>query len=358
MRIPDLTPEELALVAEHSPRVKLLFSIPQLEPIVKNPFMLRLLEDRRILLEPAALPPVATEIEVCEVWWDRLIGSGGTLGRGRQQALIELGKRAMRHPGRRLLSEGITAEVLTSLESDRVLLRDADRDVYRFSHDLIEDWVFYRVLNQQRDDLAAYLRDIGQPLGLFRAIQLLGASLLEKEETAVWMQLIAQLEEAIDLAPRWRQALLTAPLLSLRARELLTRAEPLLVGGDARRLIDLLVAVRTVEVSPDFSLFPAAAVLSESTDELLPLLMTSPIPRWHVWLPFMGWLLEHIARLPTVVGPEIVKVMQIWQEKTPEGSVHRKEIGKIALSWLRELEGLDRPLYEEIEDDGYDSYPV
>jgi hypothetical protein len=95
LRIPELTAEESAFIAEHSPRLKPLFSLPKLEPIMKNPFMLSLLQDPRMLLDPDALPPVATEIEVSEVWWERLIGRGGTLGRARQQALLELGKRAM-----------------------------------------------------------------------------------------------------------------------------------------------------------------------------------------------------------------------------------------------------------------------
>jgi hypothetical protein len=266
----------------------------------------------------------------------------------------------LRSAGRPLLSGGIPAEVLTSLESDRVLLRDADRDVYRFGHDLLEDWVFYRVLNQQREELTAYLRDISQPLGLFRAVQLLGASLLEKDETAVWMQLITRIEQTVDLAPRWRQALLTAPLLSVRARNLLMKIAPLLAAEDAGRLIDLLVALRTVEVDPDFSLLPIPieAALHESSDALLPLLMISPVPRWHVWLPFMGWLLERLDRLPPDVRPEAVKLMEIWQQKTPEGSVYRGEIGKIALSWLRGLERWDKNLYEDIEDAGHDPYPV
>ncbi len=116
--IPELTSEELTLIAEYCPRLTPLFSLHQLEPIVKNPFMLSLLEDQRMLLEPSALPPVATEIEVSEVWWERLVGSGGPRGRARQQALLELGKRAMRSPGRRLGGEGIAADVLTSFESE------------------------------------------------------------------------------------------------------------------------------------------------------------------------------------------------------------------------------------------------
>ena len=352
LQVPELSSEEVTLIAEHSPRLKPLLSLEQLGPILKNPFLLSLLEDRRILSDPDVLPPVATEIEVSEVWWENVIGGSGVGGRARQQALLQLGRRAMTSPGRRVLGNDIAAEVLTSLESDRVLLRDADRDVYRFSHDLLEDWVFYRVLNQHREELITYLRDIGQPFGLFRAMQLLGASLLEKNETGeAWMQLLWQVEQAIDLALRWRQALLTAPLLSVHARNLLHKAEPWLVAEDARRLSDLLVALRTVEVNPDFSLLPAVAMVRESLDDILPLLFSSPVPRWRVWFPLMGWLLERLDALPTAIGPETVKLMEMWQQKAPEGYVYRTEIGKIALAWLNQLGKWDTPWYDEVEDD-------
>ena len=80
--------------------------------------------------------------------------------------------------------------------------------------------------------------------------------MLEKKETDTWVQLVRDIEQANDLSPKWRQALLTAPLLSPRAGDLLNQAELFLVADDAKRLIDLLVALRTVEVNPNFSLLP------------------------------------------------------------------------------------------------------
>lgn len=226
-----------------------------------------------------------------------------------------------------------------SLESDRILLRVRGRDVYRFSHDLLEDWVLCRVLDQYREDLALYLQKWGQPFGLFRTVQLLGASLLEEEETAeAWMQLIEQIEQATELSPRWRQAFLTAPLVSPRARDLLDKAEPLLVRDNAQRLIELLVALRTVEVSPNFSLLPFLKDPNKPLDELIPILLSDPVPRWQVWLPLMRWLLPRLNKLPASVRPEAAKLMEMWQLKTAVGSIYRKEIGEIALTWLEQVE--------------------
>lgn len=197
-----------------------------------------------------------------------------------------------------------------------------------------------RVLNEYREELPAYLKELGEPFGLLRAVQLLGVALLENHATAeFWINLIEQVEQASELSPRWRQALLTAPLVSPRSCELLDKAEPLLIADNARRLIELLVAVRTLEVMPNFSLkslFTEAEL--KSTDRLMPLFMSNPIPRWSVWQPFMGWLLKRINDLPTSVRPEFVKLMEIWQVNSPTGSIYRKEIGEIAIAWFKEAE--------------------
>jgi hypothetical protein len=266
LQVPELTEEELQSIVENSLRLKPLLSLSQLSPILKNPLMLRLLEDPRMLPNPEDLPPVATEIEISKVWWDRLVGNEGSVsGRGRKNSLLRLGKLVIKSPGKHFpVEETVPPESIVSLTADRIIVQDPDREVYRFSHDLLEDWVMYRLLDQRREDLSAYLQELDEPFGLYRAVQLLGLALLENSKTAdSWIQLIEQVEQASELSSRWRQALLTAPLVSPRSSELLDKAEPLLIADNARRLIELLVAVRTLEVMPNFSLmflFTEAAI--------------------------------------------------------------------------------------------------
>ncbi|MEJ1930872.1 ATP-binding protein, partial [Nostoc sp. NIES-2111] len=340
LQVPELTQEELQSIVKHSPRLKPLLYLSQLSPIIKNPLMLRLLEDPRMLPNLESLPPLATEIEVSKVWWDRLIGNQGSVsGRDRKSALLRLGKQVIKSSGKHFTVEDtLTSESIISLTADQVFIQDPDREVYHFTHNLLEDWVMFRILDQRREDLSAYLKELDEPLGLYKAVQLLGLALLENYKTAdAWINLIEQVEQALELSPRWRQALLTAPLVSPRSSELLDKAEPLLIADNARRLIELLVAVRTLEVMPNFSLmsFFTEAEL-KSSNRVMPILMSDPIPRWSVWQPFMGWLLKRINDLPTNVRPEVVKLMEIWQVKSPTGSIYRKEIGEIAIAWLKE----------------------
>jgi hypothetical protein len=343
LQVPELTKEELQSVVEHSPRLRPLLSLNQLSPILKNPLMLRLLEHPRMLPNSENLPPVATEIEIGKVWWDRLVGNENSVsGRERKSSLLRLGRQVVKSPGKHFTVEEIfTPESISSLTADRIIVQDPDREVYHFSHDLLEDWVIFRVLDQRREKLSTYLQELDEPFGLYRAVQLVGLASLENSNTADdWIQLIEQFEEASsELSPRWRQALLTALLVSPRSSELLDKAEPLLIANNAQRLIELMVAIRTLEVMPNISLkrlFTEAEL--QSSDRVKSLLMSDPIPRWSVWQPFMGWLLKRLNDLPTTVRPEVVKLMEMWQVNSPIGFIYRKEIGEIAIALLKEEE--------------------
>jgi hypothetical protein len=340
MHVPELTKTELQEVVEHSPRLKPLLHLDQLSPVLKNPLMLNLLEDVRMLPNSEELPALATEIEISKVWWERMVGDEGSIaGRDRKNSLLRVGKRVIKSPGKPFPTENsVSPESIISLKSDRVLSQDPERELYRFSHDLLEDWVIYRVLDMHREELPTYLQEIGEPFGLYKAVQLLGVALLEKSGTAdVWIQQIEELEQASQLSSRWRQAFLTAPLISPRAKELLNKVESLLIENDAKRLIELMVVLRTVEVMPNFSLMPLSTqTKQELANQLMPFFMSDPIPRWSIWQPFMGWLLERIDNLPRVTRLESSRLMKMWQIKTPTGSIYRREIGEISFKWLAE----------------------
>lgn len=147
VEIDELSTTDIQLVAEKRQHLRPLFSLPHLRSIVRNPFLLRILDDRRICSPLGTFPPIATEIEVAEAWWDYVMGPEDTdQGLARQQALLRIGKQCIARPARPISCEDIQAGTLRSLKSDGILLRD--RDMYRLSHDVLQDWVFSRVLNQ------------------------------------------------------------------------------------------------------------------------------------------------------------------------------------------------------------------
>ena len=339
LQVPELAEDELENVAVHLPRLRPLLADDRLAPILRNPFLLDLVSDPRISAGGGEVPPVATEIEVSSAWWERVVGAGGAApGQARRSGLLTLGERDVRAPGRRMAPQGVEVTALMSLVEDRILLRDDGRDVFRFGHDVLEEWVLYRTLDHHRDDFVAYLAEVGEPLGLLRAVQLLGCFLLERGETAEWERLLRAAEQSAALAPRWRQALLGAPLLSARAGELLDGVEPLLLAEDGRRLGELLVALRTSEVAPNPLLSVAAATLADEPLEREALLLGIPVPQWRVWLPVLQWVVARADRLPPRLRPEITQAMLLWQRTTPPRFPLRDQIGRVALGWLREAE--------------------
>jgi hypothetical protein len=343
VRVPELTLEELKLVASNHPRLQPLVAQARLTPVLRNPFMLNLLSDPRMISgvgDPSS--SVATESEVQGIWWERLVGNDAEEnvdGRSRQLTLLKLGRADVPMPGQPLIIQEADGRILRSLERDHILVRDPSRDVYRFGHDLLEDWVLFRVLNQRREELTQFIRELSQPYGLFSAVQLLGCFILESSDDASeWLRLLEQFERAEDFSPRWWQALLTAPLSSTRARELLQKVEPILFAEEGRRLIDLLVTLRTLEVNPDYNLLPYLDAETKERGDFMAVLMSRPLPRWRPWMALLGWLLDRVDRLPPAVRPEATKVMEIWQKRSPAGAKYRREIAHVAFSWLQEIE--------------------
>jgi hypothetical protein len=342
VRVPELTTDEIQLVAERHPRLQPLFAQDRLRPILSNAFMLDLLTDPRMTAGTGGTPPgVASEIEVQGLWWERVVGSdnANANGRSRQLTLLRLGQEDAVAPGQRLIVDAAEGEVLQSLESDRILVRDRQRDIHRFGHDLIEDWVLFRALNRRREELPGQLRELGQPFGLLRAVQLIGCAALEESDTPnVWRELLSTFEGAADLAPRWRQAVYMGPLLSTRADDLLEKAAPLLLADGGRRLTDLLVILRTIEVNPDYTLMPLLKDVLKGYDFVSPVLLAAPVPRFSVWRPVVGWLVRRADDLPRAARDEASRIFELWQQHSPPDAPYRKEIGEIVLSWLGEVD--------------------
>jgi hypothetical protein len=149
--------------------------------------------------------------------------------------------------------------------------------------------------------------------------------------------MVERLEAANSLSARWKQAILTAPLTSARASELLTKAEAFLLSNNCQRLVELLVASRTLEVSPDFALLPIMSEGNLPFEEVLSMLLVNPVPIWRTWLPLIGWIIQIANRLPDQVRPEVAKIFELWQTKTPSGIRYRTEVGELAFRWLEDV---------------------
>jgi len=346
--VPELENDEIEFVAENFPRLKPLLLVGNLEPVLRTPFILNLLADARVLpFAETKMPPVATEFEVQKIWWDRVVGSeygdggSGTIaGRSRQLEMLKVGERAIAAPGKPIILNDFNAAALLSLEKDRVLIRDSNTEMHRFSHDLLEDWVLTRILNQHQNAIASYVENLGQPFGLIRPMQLLGCSILESDEPSdKWESVIRQFEKNANLSPRWRQALYSSPLTSTHAFGLLSKVKNVLFADDGRLLRELLIIILTIEITPDLGMLPYVEKSERGQNNSIPsILYQFPIPRWLIWTPLIKWLIVNEAEIPEAARDEIVKAFEIWQGRTPPKFAFRREIGEIAFSWLAKVE--------------------
>jgi hypothetical protein len=308
IHVPDLSDEEVAVLADRLPHLRWVLASSQVGPVVRNAYFLRTLEQARA---DGPIDPVerVTEASVHSLWWERVVGRG--MDRARQQAMLRLAEQSLAQRTRRLLVGGIDAGVLSSLEADGILRRDPGTDTYWFGHDILEEWTIARVLGQYDTDVIGYLRSSGEPFWAARALQLLACARLEAEDGGqLWRDLLRQAEAEPDTNARWIDAVLTAPLRSARLGELMPRIGDVLMEENGRRLRAFLRAIRTLMVG---------------------------IPRVAVWVGVLSWLAPRLADLPTGVRDEASELMASWQGGTRPGHPFRREITEAAFAWYGAL---------------------
>jgi len=101
---------------------------------------------------------------------------------------------------------------------------------------------------------------------------------------------------------------------------------------------ELLLAVRTVYVIPDYSLLPIARKVSKRPDEVLSVLLHNPTPVWRIWLPLLSWLLPRAHSLPDSARGHIAELMRVWQHSAPIQFPFKREIAALAFEWLSRIE--------------------
>jgi hypothetical protein len=89
LTVPGLSEDDLAALSTYRPHLGEILASPQIGPVVRNPYFLRILEEVRGRAEDTPNRPV-TEAEVHDLWWDRVVGRNQE--RGRQQMLLQFGE--------------------------------------------------------------------------------------------------------------------------------------------------------------------------------------------------------------------------------------------------------------------------
>jgi len=302
-----------------------------LETVMRNPYFLSLL-----IADGANIDSnIRTEVEIANVWWRRRIGGGGASGLSRQQTLLKIGDLLWSGNHSEFPITTLDPSALHSLESDVVVVPLEGRDQRHFSHDILLDWVLCRCLDQHRSELPKLLLESGQPLPFVRAIQLFSMSLLEVDkDPALWKTIYDQLNATKTLAGRWAQSFLLGPVVSFKGSDLLKLIGPVLLGGNAATLADMIRCMMVLQVEPELLYLSAALSLGQSIDEIVQLMWSDPIPVTGAWMAFFSWIFTVIDDVPTSLRGDLLTLFECWQRKTSPGTPYRDKVAETCVDWL------------------------
>lgn len=345
VKVESLSPDELAIVStENSTLAPLIRQDGRTKALIQSPYylkqLLRLRASQRI---DTTIP--ATEIDLMKVIWHNPTNS---LNNHRKQVLLQLADRRLTSPNMRFTPNDTAA--LNSLVADGMLQQDPIRLTVTFSHDILEDWATCVYLSQRDTQLAELLKQYSEPLWLIEPLQLMTTWFLEDDQDASrWNNLLDQITSA-DLQPRWKRTLLTAPLQSTRAVELLDRLEEDLWRDNGHLLQELMTALRTVETIPDRR-FLNPQLFPDMTDtERIQMAYRLSLPRLSTWLRFLTWLVPKLPQLPAKLVWELSLVAQKWQTAVANFNARfSPQLATYCLNWLRLLEVRSYPRDEEVE---------
>lgn len=307
VELTDFTEDELDVIANRVPGLhEILKKGSRARAIASRPYLLNRLASANFKFEVGE--SAITEVDLMLDFWRTASITDpdeAELRYTKQEALIKLGCRRLTNLDGAISSLGVNARVLAVLEQDDVVRHNPDTREIVFAHDVVEDWVLCLALHHGEQGVVEAIKAAAEPLRLLDAVQLLAQWRIERNDNpAEWENLLSLFGDG-TMQPRWERAVLTAPLLSTRASELLVRMQRLLWAEDHKFLNQLILSIRTVEVDPnprylDSSLFPD---LSES--DRAKLSQHFALPRARSWRPFVNWFLPFLENAPLSTAREI-----------------------------------------------------
>ena len=343
--VSSLSDEELQFVAESFPRLQpLLSSDHGTDVILRRPFFLETILQLGEGGAASSLP--ATEIELLGLWWK--LGAGDQLAfakaQRRRNALLQIAERVASAPTSPPSIRDIDEDALAELIEIDVVRQHAYGHSVEFAHDIYEEWALTQLLIGQ-DDIASFLEKNGEPDNLIRPMQLLAALHLETNATIDgWGEALYEVTGSANLRSVWQRAVITAPLHSVRATELLRRLSAFLQANEGAPLRRLVTAVRTSEVVPNPFFLDEALTPHVKFADRAKLAMLTAQPKVRTWIRFLDWFVPIVPSLSPSFIPDMVKIFQPWQTQFSGMKIrHCRAIGLVSYSWLKEIEEARHP---------------
>lgn len=339
-----LDDEELDLVAEQFPRLRpLLSQSGSADIVLRRLFFLDAMLSLAGREGKEQLP--ATESELLQLWWD-LGGSDRadfSPAQHRRNVLLQLAERLLNSAHGPLAIHDLPPEVIGELKSAGIL---RDKDVGHsvvFTHDIYEEWALCQLLIKHGSDVAAFLKAHAESEALVRPVQLLGTYTLEMAAPEPWKGLYENTGDP-SLRPVWQRAILTSPLQSTRATQLLQSVSAYLLDNEGARLKKTLIALTTTEVVPNLLFLDQTLTPEIDPADRAKYAHRLAVPKAATWVRFLDWLMPLVPQLPPPLLPELLPTFTTWQTTFSGRKVrHCRQIGELTYQWLSEAESASNP---------------
>lgn len=224
------------------------------------------------------------------------------------------------------LLDARSLDAAQSLTSDQLLVQ-VPGDRLAFAHDLYGDWARLRILLNNRTELASFLEARNESPLWHRAIRLLGIHLLERENgVAEWKALMSSFGSGnLTLV---RDLLLEAPAFAMNAGPLLESIFPGLVAGDGLLLQRLLTRFLAFATVPDERMQEIARAVGMDANAARAAYRR---PHWPYWVDVLAVLHVHGTEVVRTAPCETARVVAMWLEFVPPGSIRRREAAELAV---------------------------
>jgi hypothetical protein len=336
--------DEASILAKAKPALRpLLFGEERVREIARRPFFAAVLAVPASHPKSGSLTP-RSESELIDAWWAR----GGCLTTlsmipHRQRTLLGLARAGAARLGRRIAADNFDINIIEELKRDGIL-RDAHAGhSVQFVHDIFFEWSFVRLLVSREDAWLEEIQAVGEPPVLGRAVELLSQRTFSSDDN--WEQHLVQAEEA-SMRSQWTRAWLLGPMGAANFGD---RAEDLAAAvfwDQAQRLTKLLIWFQAEKTRPN----PFILSHRGTIDELSPREIEQAADAYGVpsdyltWIRCCNWILDNIDRCRTETIPDIVSVLEVWQNGLTgiPNDTSDRIIGQTK-KWLEDIEDRQHP---------------
>ncbi|WP_313242367.1 hypothetical protein [Stenotrophomonas sp.] len=327
----ELDDDEVEALREHAPELRALLAPGHAAAaITRNLYRLS-----RLLKVPSTTT-IRSEAALSSHWWQTADSAESTDRRAAQRLMADLADAAL--AGRNAIEARGDSPARNHLLRSQSLI-ESRRDHLRFYHDVLRDWAVGARLHEDPDGFNTL--DLGIPASakVARGVEFAGRFALElAADDSQWLALLERLSVEGSHST-WRRQALLAIVRSELSASLLERCSTALLTRDGALLVELCVAVTTVETASPADM--VRDLTGESAVWASSLPKTIRVPTTASASMLVDWCVRHSAEIPLQAIAPVVKLVQVLYLLVTGAPKLAGSIAGMLFGWLRQLDEPD-----------------